>query len=382
MKTKPTKKILFLITKSNWGGAQRYVFDLATNLDLEIYEPVVAVGQEGELVHKLHQAGIRTISIPGLTRDISLRKELSATFSIANIIRKEKPDVLHVNSSKAGAIGSLLGRILFVPRILFTAHGWSFNEDRPAYAKIMLKTIHWLTVIFAHHTIAVSRAIHTQMDWLGTHHKMSVINPGRTIPDLKSKQEARGILETKVINSVVSLSEYHTDIWIGTIAELHPVKQLNRAIDAVASLSRDVPNVRYIIIGSGQCEEALRQQVADLGMDAHIFFTGALPEAARFIPAFDTFVLPSRSEAYGYVLLEAGMAKVPAVATNVGGVTDIITNGQTGLLVQPDNTPALRDAVHNIITDKKLAETFSDALYAEVQNRTVEHMTQQTSLLY
>jgi len=86
-------KVLFLITKSNWGGAQRYVFDLATNLNSDQYEVVVALGGDGELIPKLAEAGIGTINIPGLTRDISIIQELKAMFAIASIIRKERPDV-------------------------------------------------------------------------------------------------------------------------------------------------------------------------------------------------------------------------------------------------------------------------------------------------
>ncbi|MFT7507475.1 MAG: glycosyltransferase involved in cell wall biosynthesis [Acidimicrobiales bacterium] len=382
MKESAKKKVLFLITKSNWGGAQRYVFDLATTLDTEKFEVLVALGEEGELAKKLHEANIPVVSIPGLTRDISLLKELRATLAIAGIIKKEKPDVLHVNSSKAGFLGTCIGRILRVKNIIFTAHGWAFNEDRPKWQQLLFKTVHWMTVMFSHRTIAVSHAIKKQMDWPLVQKKLKVINPGRTITDLKNKQDSRGILETKVINNTANLGDYHADIWIGTIAELHPIKQLHRAINSVASLSRTIPNIRYVIIGDGQLASELQQQVTDIGLEQHVFFTGSLDEASRFLPAFDIFVLPSHSEAYGYVLLEAGIAHVPVIATNIGGIPDIITHEETGLLVPPDNTPLLTEALQTLLTDKNLRIKLADAHYEHAQTRTVEKMTTETTAVY
>jgi len=381
--TLPTrKKVLFLITKSNWGGAQRYVFDLATNLNPHQYEAVVALGGDGELIPKLAEAGIRTINIAELTRNISITQELKAIVTIGSIIRKERPDILHVNSSKAGAIGALVGRVLRVPRVLFTAHGWAFNEDRPQLQKKVFKILHWVTVLLSHRTIVVSTTTKTQMNWFGVQNKMTVIHPGRSITDLKHRLEARGILETKMTDAVANLSEYHTDMWVGTIAELHPVKQLNRAIDSIASLSRTIPTVRYIIIGAGQCEASLQQQVANLGIEQHVFFAGAVHEAARLLPAFDVFVLPSESEAFGYVLLEAGIAHVPVVATNTGGIPDLITNNENGLLVPVHDTPALTLALQTLLTDKKLGEKLANANATVANQFTLKNMVAKTTQLY
>jgi glycosyltransferase involved in cell wall biosynthesis len=151
----PRKKILFLITKSNWGGAQRYVYDLVSTLDRTVYEPVVVLGGNGELVEKLHAAGIRTITLQSAQRDISIRKELQFFRELFSIVHREKPDVFHVNSSKAGGIGCFVGRLLGIKRVVFTAHGWAFNEDRPWWQKYIIKYLHWLTVLLSHTTIAV-----------------------------------------------------------------------------------------------------------------------------------------------------------------------------------------------------------------------------------
>ena len=156
MMAKPKKKILYLITKSNWGGAQRYVFDLATSLNKEEYDVVVALGGTGRLVDELKNKKVRVIQLKSLERDISIFKEIKSAIELFKIIKSEKPNILHINSSKAGGLGALIGRILGVPKIIFTAHGWAFNEDRPWRQKISIKTLHWLTILLSHTTITVS----------------------------------------------------------------------------------------------------------------------------------------------------------------------------------------------------------------------------------
>ena len=138
METTVKKKILFVITKSNWGGAQRYVYDLATHLPKEEFEVAVAFGGTGEvgasaglLEVRLREAGVRIIFLTTFARDIGILREFSAFFELLRTIRAENPDVLHLNSSKAGGLGALSGRIAGLRRIIFTAHGFAPNELRP-----------------------------------------------------------------------------------------------------------------------------------------------------------------------------------------------------------------------------------------------------------
>ena len=128
-----TKKVLYVITKSVWGGAQRYVFDLATNLPKDQFEIVAAAGGEGPLFDKLHNAGIRTINTPSLERDVHILNETSVFWQLLKIFHTEKPDILHLNSTKIGALGALaafLYKLLtlnFKLLTVFTVHGWGFK---------------------------------------------------------------------------------------------------------------------------------------------------------------------------------------------------------------------------------------------------------------
>ena len=380
---KPRKKVLFLITKSTLGGAQQYVFDLATHLPQEDFDVVVAVGGDGALIELLQQEGFKVHQLKNLKRDISFFDEVKTFFALLRIIKKEKPDVLHINSSKAGVLGGLAGRLCRVSRIIFTAHGWAFNEDRSKSQKKVLKALHWFTILLSHKTITVSNGMRKQMERLPfVGKKMVTVHLGRTVPQMKSKDDARGTLEMKVQNTTARLIDYHNDFWIGTIAELHPIKRLNRAIDAVSALVKEFPSIRYIIIHDGDLRAQLEQQVKDLGLQEHIFFTGTVENAARYLPAFDVFVLPSKSEAFGYVLLEAGQAHLPVVATNVGGIPDIIEDHVNGLLVTPDDTPALTQALRILITDMSLRNKLADAHFEKSKLFSVEKMVRETETIY
>lgn len=376
------KKVLFLITKGNLGGAQRYVYDLATSLDGAKFDAQVAVGKDGPLADMIKDAGFKVHTLKGLKRDISLLNEVTSFFGLCRILKQEKPDVLHLNSSKAGALGALAGRVCGVPKIIFTAHGWAFNEDRPSWQRFMIKVVHWLTILLSHQTIAVAEGMRKQMSWPLTQKKMTVVYNGRRIQDMKYKDEARGILEMKVTGSDSGLVEYHDDIWVGSIAELHPIKRIDRAITAVAALVRDFPYLRYVIVHDGQLREKLQEQVRDLSLEKHVFFTGTVPDAARLLPAFDIFVLPSKSEAFPYVVVEAGQAGVPVVATRVGGIPDVIQDEVNGLLVPPDDTPALTKALRRLLENENMRRDLAHAHQERMKEFTVERMVAQTQSIY
>ena len=378
MKQQSQKKILFLITKSNWGGAQRYVYDLATNLDLNQFEPVVAMGGNGVLTEMLHNAGIRTIKIESLGRDISIKKELAFARELWQILRTERPDVFHVNSSKAGGVGAFLGRLARVPKVLFTAHGWAFNEDRPLWQRLVIKFLHWVTVLLSHRTIAVSSAIVTQMNWPGAQRKMKIINPGRTIGPMYEYAEAR----EKIIDFYPNLLPFQTDIWLVCVAELHRVKRHSILLGAMAELVKIYPALRLVCIGEGQERARLEMLIYEKQLTDHVFLTGNITEAARFLKAFNIFVLASKSESYGYVIHEAGLAGLPVIATNVGGIPDIVENKTSALLIPADSVNETVTALQTLLTNDDLRTTLGSNLQKNLSERTVKKMVTQTMYLY
>jgi len=365
------KKVLFLITKSNWGGAQRYVYDLATGLDQATYEPIVALGGNGELKQKLIESGIETITLNSLTRDVSFTREIRSTIELFKIIRSVKPHVLHVNSSKAGGLGCFLGRITLVHRVIFTAHGWAFNEQRPSWQLFIIKFFHWLTVLFSHQTIAVSKRLTTQLQWPFLQQKWVVVHNGRKPVEYISKTEAKSYLQIPS-NTIVT----------GTIGELHPVKQHEAMIEAVANLRDQGQSVTHVIIGTGSERESLELLAQKLEVSDQVIFTGAIHEAARYLQAFDIYVQPSLSEALGYTIIEATQAGLPTIASRVGGIPEIITHNRNGLLIESGNISELTNALITLLTDQATRDQLAKAAKSDIQRFSFERMLQATTAIY
>ena len=351
-----THRILYIITKANWGGAQRYVFDLAISAKGAGHEVLVVSGTEGELTERLRTAGIAVKSIVSLGRDIKIFAELRALRDLVRITRNYSPDVIHGNSSKGGIFSGIAGRICNVPHIVFTAHGWAFNEARPWWQKKIIALVHWKTVLLSHQTICVSQAIARDIAHFPfVRSKLVVITNGIDPAPLLPKDEAR-----------THLASFTAPLWVGTIAELHPIKQLGVLIQAFAKIASTHQDTVLVLMGEGEERERLETLVQKEGLATRVHFCGQVRDAASYLSALDIFVLPSRSEALAYVLLEAGNASLPVVASNVGGIPEVITNQENGILVPSGDSGAIAEALTTLLGNEALRAKLGRALHERV----------------
>jgi glycosyltransferase involved in cell wall biosynthesis len=347
-------RILYGITKSNWGGAQRYVFDLATSARERGHDVAVLCGGEGALVEKLRQEGISVISLPGLERDINILKEFKNFFGILRILKREKPDIFHINSSKMGGIGALAGRLARIKKIIFTAHGWAFREERHWAENLLIEEASWLTVMLCHRTICVSKRDFDDMakkPLAGK--KLVLIHNGVGEVSFHSKAKAREKL------ALVTEAEV-----VGTIAELHHNKGLDTALRGFSGAYK-YTDTKLVVIGEGEERAELESLVGELGLGEQVSLVGFKDEASRLLKAFDIFILPSRKEGLPYSLLEAGLASLPVVATKVGGIPEVIRDGETGLLIQANNPDALAKALLKL-KDEQLRKSLGKNLHTLV----------------
>lgn len=383
------KKILFVITKGNWGGAQRYVFDLATALPKNEYEVEVALGGKGLLSERLKTAGVKTVSIPELQRDISVVKEIRSFLSLYNIIKRTRPDIVHLNSSKAAGLGVLAARLvrmcssllrilnvkrstLSASQIIFTVHGWPFNERRNWLWKILVWLASYITallstdvVVITSHDCKEARA----MPYISA--KTRFIPNGIRAPVFLPRGEARRELDLPQEARVV-----------GSIGERTGNKNYAGLVAATRRLQGTQAFILTIIGGRANSANVAAAEER-LELSGRQIFVGFKADAYRYLKAFDVFVLPSLKEGLPYVLLEAGAAAVPVVATAVGGVPDIIGNEATGLLVPPNNTECLLDALLTLLRKKETRERLGHALKKRVEKEfSFERMLTETQKLY
>lgn len=360
------KKILYVITKSNYGGAQRYVFDLATSIPKAEFDVAVALGGTGEknanlgsLDSLLKERGIRTIFVRSFMRDISIMKEFGALFELIGVLRKEKPDVVHLNSSKAGALGSLASRIAGVPRIIFTIHGLPYDEKRSFLWRTVAMLGTRLTCFLSHIVITVTKD-----------------NQDR-VP--KSLLIYNGIAPIKFGSGEKIRSAFpQGSLVIGTIGELNN----NKNQDLLIELAHTDNQLHFALVGEGEKRLELVTKIKKYNLESHVKLFGFV-SAGEALRGFDIFILPSTKEGLPYVLLEAGLAGLPVIASNVGGIPEIIENEKSGILINPKNSSEIITAVSRLIKNPENRSGYGRELNRTVSTKfSFEQMVSKTLDVY
>lgn len=375
MEVTPEKpvSILYVITKATWGGAQHYVYDLIAEAQKRGMAVQLAYGIPGTLSERVSTLGIPCFQIGRLTRDISVIDEFRVFFSLIRLLRKEKPDVLHLNSSKAGGLGALAGRIAGIKTIVFTAHGWAFTEPRNMFSKILFGILHYFTVDLSHITIANSNATASYTTWWPfAGKKIHTVHLGIEELIFADRNEARA----ELIAKDPTLAATKDALWIGTIAELHRNKGLDVGVRAWKRAG--VRDAQWVVLGGGEEEAHLEAQAR--ATDG-VHFLGDTPNASAYLRAFDIFLLPSRTESFGYVLLEAGLAELPVIATKAGGIPEVV--GGAGLLVPVNDPGELARALTELAANTDKRELLGNALASRVREKfSLSKMFDETFALY
>ncbi len=380
------KKVLFIITKSNWGGAQRYVFDLATALQREQFDVAVAFGgtgvaraPAGRLAHLLAEQNIRTILIPELGRDVSIRNDWQAFLALVKIVKKEKPDVVHLNSSKVGGIGALAGRLAGIQKIIFTSHGLAYDEDRGRFARAGLWLATWMTFLLCHKVIVISKDTYRRARALPfCAKKIHLIYNGLPPLEFLSKSQARAALAEKIKTNLDAGT-----IWIGTLGELTKNKGLRYLIGAASLLRKKEIPFAMCIVGDGEDRHLLEHMIKEHNLEGCVYLAGFVPEGFRYLKAFDIYTLASVKEGLPYVLLEAGQAGVATVASKIPGNVDIVDENISGILFESKNKEQLATKLELLIKNTELRHTLAEQLQHKVRAEfMLAHMVEKTIATY
>ena len=379
-------KILFVITKSNWGGAQRYVYDLATALPQDQFEVAVAGGfprtpLPGILEQRLAKANMPFIRIENLNRDTGLGTDWDAFWELLKLFRMKQPEIVHLNSSKAGGIGALAARIAGVRSIVFTSHGLAYDEDRNPFSRLAIFFATWVTFLLCDRVITISRDTYERASrLLFCSGKIQLIYNGISGIDFASRDDARIKIKGQAVHDVP---------WIGTVSEFTRNKGLSYLVAAAVLLKNRGLKFRLCLIGNdGEELSRIKNQAVESGLynnpgsSAYIDLPGFIPDVADKMMAFEIFTLTSVKEGLPYVLLEAGQAGCAVVGSKIPGITDVIDE-TTGIFVEPKNPVAIADALEKLLRDSQLREKLGQNLNKRVQEKfSLERMVRETSALY
>jgi glycosyltransferase involved in cell wall biosynthesis len=395
-------KILYLITQSEFGGAQRYVFDLASNLKSHC-QLAVALGEQGKngkLAKLLQENQIQFFTLPHLKRSISPINDLLAMLEIAKLIKQYQPDIIHLNSSKISILGSLavfLIRIFAIRgirinsriRIIYTVHGWVFNEPLPLPLKWFYLYAEKFAARFKHKIICVSE--HDQRlalkHRLAPAEKLVTIHNGLAPINFYSRDEAKKMLPSPVsgLRSPVSgLRSPVSSLLIGSLGHLYKTKGYEYFVEAASILISSIQYpVSFIIIGEGGERKKLENLIAKYNLQNNFLLTGSIDDAAKLLPALDIYACSSVKEGLPYSILEAMRAGLAIVAANVGGVPEMIENNKTGLLTKPADPQDLAEKIKTLLDNKTLVQELGQRAQTRVAIQfSLEKMLEQTEKVY
>jgi glycosyltransferase involved in cell wall biosynthesis len=335
--------VLVLITLAEVGGAQTYVASILPALT-ERYDVTLAAGGPGPLVEAARSAGARYFPLEQVRRPIAWRDALGLV-ELVRLMRRLRPDVVHLNSSKIGVLGMLAALIARVPIRIFTVHGWAFNAE-PGAQRVLYT---WLHRLLRPLTTAIVCVSETELS-----HGLA--------------QRTCTRAQAVVIYNGVDAAAAQRSALDGVPPLILSVTRLKAPKDGVTlarALRRLEPgSYRAAIVGTGPDGAAVEAELGDAGE-----LLGERADVAERLAGAEVFVLSSRSEGLPMSILEAMAAGLPVVASAVGGIPELVVDGETGLLVPPGDAEALADALRKLVTDPELRRRFGAATRARVEER-------------
>ena len=345
------KKIVYLLTKSDVGGAQKYVADLLAGLPKDQFDAEVwHGGKEVRFLSNVFWPFLLFIN------DWLALVELSLKF------KSLKPDIVHLNSSKAGVIGALAAKLAGVKKVVFTAHGWVFQPQNEVNrsARNFYLWLHKLAALFQDKIINVSNydlAI-AKDSKIAPENKLVVIHNGLNYQKINFLDRA---VARKFLSQKLATNFSEKDFLVGSIGRLVKEKDYSTLIKSAEQLKGS--NRKFIVIGDGYELNKLIDLIKKLNLSNKFYLLGPLTNAAEYLRAFDLFIMSSVKEGLPYVALEAMAAKLPLVLTTVGGLPELIPDNLKDLCLSPARQPDSLAQKIEAIFQKPLDQRFQIGQY-------------------
>jgi glycosyltransferase involved in cell wall biosynthesis len=341
MPTEP-RSVLFVITRGDSiGGGQIHVRDLARALQARGVDVTVAAGTGSALQDELDATGIRHVHIPGLQRSINPLGDLIAIAALRRRIRRLKPELVSCHTAKAGLVGRAAAFLEGVPAV-FTAHGWQFAEGISPWQKAVVLAVEFVLARLARRIITVSgydRGLALRYK-LAVSGKVVLVHNG--MPWLEPPSHTAFSAEIKLV-------------MVARFQEQKDHRTLLRALEPLADLPWTLE-----LIGDGPGKDEVETAVRERGWNDRVRFPGQVLDVPARLAASDIFVLASLWEGFPRSILEAMRARLPVIASDVGGVREAVT-AETGIVVPARDAAALTSALGSLLADAALRRSLGNA---------------------
>ncbi|EOJ6891533.1 TPA: glycosyltransferase family 4 protein [Escherichia coli] len=361
-------KICYVITKADEiGGAQIHVRDLSIQLAKDNNEVFVIVGENGALVDELVNNNISVYVLPTLVRQINPIKDFQSILKLRKIIKKNKPDLISLHSSKAGIVGRLAAIGTDIP-VIFTAHGWAFANGVGKRQQKLYCAIEKIMSPFAKKIITVSQ----QDKDLAI--KYRVVSAEKQVVIHNGMPEIEMVCDNKKIESYPTIKL----ISVARFSEQKDHKTLFLALKELKDYDWSLS-----LVGKGPLIDHYKKYAIELGIFERIKFLGERSDVADLLSESNVFLLISNWEGFPRSILEAMRAGLPVIASDVGGTSESVLNNKTGFLISRNDVHTLKEKIEILIKNEALRNEmgrYAREIY--LANFTFDSMYNKTVALY
>jgi len=342
--TKPIK-VFRIFSRLNIGGPSQHVILLSDGLP-PIYETTLITGKvgsgEGNMSYLLDsKRNYRHIFISELGRELHPFKDILALWRIWRLLKKEKPDIIHTHTSKAGVLGRVAAMGAGVPIRVHTFHGHIFQNYYGKTKTFLIKLAEKILAYFTTHIVAISAK--QREDLVNTFkitskHKISVIPLGFDLRAYNKNDDT-----TKESRQKWDISK--NKFCIGIVGRLVPIKNHTFFLRVARQLLNIRKDIQFFIIGDGPCYHSLYREAKEMNITKNVSFLGWQKDLTSIYPMLDIVCLTSQNEGTPVSLIEAQAFGIPVIATDVGGTSDIVFPEKNGFLISPNNDQDLKDKI-------------------------------------
>ncbi|MBN1871182.1 MAG: glycosyltransferase family 4 protein [Candidatus Omnitrophica bacterium] len=347
-------KLAQVITRMDWGGSSDIVRILCERLDPNVYDITLICGpteNPSDRTKRFFESyKNKIITLRRLKRNINIYGDVRSLFDLYKIFKREHFDIVHTHTAKSGFTGRIAAKMAGVQVVIHTPHGNNFYgylnslwtpavillerfASRFSDKLIVLTNIERQDLI--RYNICKSELIEI------VHSGIEIENFSDLSVDPKEKRRIYGI------DAECTL--------VGMVARLERVKGPHYFIEAAKIINEELPDVKFLVTGDGSLKGELVDYSKKLNLDRKIVFTGWTNDIPGVLSMLDLLVVPSLNEAVGRTILEAGVLSKAVVATSVGGIPDVIRDGETGILVPPEDPRKIAEAVVDLLRDNRKA---------------------------
>ena len=376
-------KILRIIARLNVGGPAIHVVNLNAGLDPARFESLLVCGREhpaeGSMADYALSCGVHPIVIPEIVNEFSLKlRDGKALAKLWRLMRRERPHIVHTHTARAGLLGRVAARLAGVPVVVHTFHGHVLRGYYSAPKTELLRRMEQALAWGTDRIVTVSERVKDELVNYGVAppERITVIPLGFDLHPFLSCEDQRGLFRRELgLRDGTRL--------VGIVGRLFPIKNHRLFLDAAARVAAREPDCRFVIVGDGILRPELEQVSSDLGLAGRVIFTGWRKDLPRIYADLDVLVVSSDNEGTPVSAIEAMAARCPVVATRVGGIPDLIIDGETGFLVPPKNAEQLAAAVIHLLREPDVAHRVGQAARAVARERfSVERLIDDTEDLY